>query len=58
MSLTRLRCTCVRGRAFNEDPATDLFYCDEDNFHETLSDRYSPIFKPDFNIDLLYSQLR
>lgn len=41
--------------ALNEDPATDLFYCDEDNFHETLSDRYSPIFKPDFNIDLLYS---
>ena len=33
----------------------DLLYCDEDNFHESLSDRYSPIFKPDFNIDLLYS---
>lgn len=42
-------------RALNEHPETDLFYCDEDNFRETLADRYAPIFKPDFNIDLLYS---
>ncbi|MDO4436588.1 MAG: glycosyltransferase [Coriobacteriaceae bacterium] len=42
-------------QALNEQPEIDLFYCDEDNFRETLADRYSPIFKPDFNIDLLYS---
>ena len=42
-------------RALNERSDIDLFYCDEDNFHETLDDRYSPLLKPDFNLDLLYS---
>lgn len=39
----------------NEHPDTDLLYCDEDNFCETLDDAYGPRFKPDFNLDLLYS---
>lgn len=38
-----------------EHPETDLFYCDEDNFCESLDDAYGPRFKPDFNLDLLYS---
>lgn len=38
-----------------EHPDTDLFYCDEDNFCKTLDDAYGPRFKPDFNLDLLYS---
>lgn len=37
------------------DSHIDLLYCDEDNFHEELADRYSPLLKPDFNLDLLYS---
>ena len=37
------------------DPHIDLLYCDEDNFHEHLDDRYAPLLKPDFNLDLLYS---
>lgn len=41
--------------ACNETPDIDLIYCDEDNFHESLGDRYSPLLKPDFNLDLLYS---
>lgn len=39
----------------NSHPDTDLFYCDEDNFQESLDDAYGPRFKPDFNLDLLYS---
>lgn len=42
-------------RAINEHPNADLLYCDEDNFHEDLADAYSPLLKPDFNLDLLYS---
>lgn len=38
-----------------ERPDTDLFYCDEDNFYESLQDRYAPRFKPDFNLGLLHS---
>lgn len=41
--------------AINDNPDIDLLYCDEDNFHESLKDRYSPLLKPDFNLDLLYS---
>lgn len=41
--------------AINEDPEVDLLYCDEDNFAEIDAGFYSPLFKPDFNLDLLYS---
>lgn len=42
-------------QTINKQPKTDLLYCDEDNFRESLSDCYSPLFKPNFNLDLLYS---
>ena len=42
-------------RTLADHPDTDLLYCDEDNFHESLDDRYSPLLKPNFNLDLLYS---
>ncbi len=41
--------------AINNNRTIDLLYCDEDNFHSDLSDRYAPMLKPDFNLDLLYS---
>lgn len=39
----------------NDDPSVDLLYCDEDNFEEDVTKSHSPLFKPDFNLDLLYS---
>lgn len=39
----------------NDDPSVDLLYCDEDNFEENVTKSHSPLFKPDFNLDLLYS---
>lgn len=37
-----------------EDPETDLLYCDEDHLRD--GEYEWPIFKPDFNADLLYAQ--
>lgn len=42
-------------QAINDNRSIDLLYCDEDNFHESPADRYAPMLKPDFNLDLLYS---
>lgn len=42
-------------RAIAQSPTVDLLYCDEDNFHESLADRYAPRLKPDFVLDLLHS---
>jgi len=33
----------------------DLIYSDEDKFSKSLSDRFQPHFKPDFNLELLHS---
>lgn len=41
-------------RAINAHPEAGLFYCDEDAF-EVLGDFRDPVFKTDFNRDLLYS---
>jgi GT2 family glycosyltransferase len=40
--------------AVREDPETDLLYCDEDHLRDGQYEW--PIFKPDFNADLLYAQ--
>jgi GT2 family glycosyltransferase len=40
--------------AVREDPETDLLYCDEDHLRNGSYEW--PIFKPDFNPDLLYTQ--
>lgn len=42
-------------KAIDDNPEIDLLYCDEDNFHDSPSDSYAPLLKPDFNLDLLYS---
>lgn len=42
-------------RAINEDPSIDLLYCDEDTISEDGAIRSAPMFKPEFNIDLLTS---
>lgn len=41
--------------AISENAEIDLLYCDEDNFTTTDAGYYAPLFKPDFNLDLLYS---
>lgn len=41
--------------AVNECPSVDLLYCDEDNFEEDVEKSHSPLLKPGFNLDLLYS---
>lgn len=41
--------------AINDNAEIDLLYCDEDNFTTTDAGYYAPLFKPDFNLDLLYS---
>lgn len=41
--------------AINEDPEADLLYCDEDTLSEDGVVRSHPMFKPDFNVDLLTS---
>lgn len=41
--------------AVNECSDVDLLYCDEDNFEEDVAKSHSPLFKPDLNLDLLYS---
>lgn len=42
-------------RCIEEHPDADLLYCDEDSFHEARGKTFSPLFKPEFNLDLLYS---
>ncbi len=39
----------------NTIPEADFLYSDEDKFENTLDDRYSPFFKPDFSPDFLRS---
>lgn len=41
-------------KAVNDNPESDLLYCDEDKIHEDES-HSDPFFKPDLNIDLLRS---
>jgi GT2 family glycosyltransferase len=41
-------------KAINENPESDLLYCDEDKIRES-GIHSDPFFKPDFNIDLLRS---
>lgn len=41
--------------AIENEPEADLIYCDEDSFSEQDEKPFSPLLKPDFNLDLLYS---
>lgn len=41
--------------AISQDPGIDLLYCDEDSISADGTERFSPRFKPDLNIDLLAS---
>lgn len=42
-------------KCINEQPDAECMYSDEDKFSNSLEDRYSPHFKPDFAIDTLRS---
>ena len=42
-------------KCINANPSVAMLYCDEDSFRVSESDRFAPLFKPDFNLDLLYS---
>ena len=42
-------------QAMNQDPQAKLFYSDEDKI-DADGRRFEPYFKPDWNVDLLYSQ--
>ena len=42
-------------KALNENPETDVFYCDEDKITEDSNRFFFPNYKPDYNPDTLYS---
>ena len=42
-------------KEINKNPNVEFLYSDEDKINEK-GERYEPHFKPDFNLDLLYSQ--
>ena len=42
-------------QTINEKSFPDLIYCDEDSFRNSLEHVFNPLFKPDFNLDFLYS---
>ena len=42
-------------KCINEHPEAKFIYSDEDKFSDSIEDRYSPHFKPDFAIDTLRS---
>jgi glycosyltransferase involved in cell wall biosynthesis len=42
-------------KAVNGDKKIDFLYTDEDKISESMHDHFSPVFKPDWNPDYLYS---
>lgn len=43
-------------KTIEETPQVKILYGDEDCIHPITKERYNPIFKSDWNIDLIYSQ--